>query len=132
MNLSGEDGGPLRLLLIEDSADDAELTTLELADAGIEFHYVRVQDEHALLRALDDFNPQCVLSDLNLPGFSGEQALELVRTHAPRVPFVYVSDGWLDDLPAHRPGGLAPADAQLPKSELQLLPGLLAELLQPR
>ena len=132
MSLSGEDSGPLRLLLIEDSADDAELTTMELSDAGLEFHYVRVQDEYGLLKALGDFKPQCVLSDLNLPGFSGEQALELVRAHAPRVPFVYVSDGWPDELSADRRDGIAPADAQLPKSELQLLPALLAELLQPR
>ena len=71
-----------RILLVEDSADDAELTGIALREAGLHCELRRVYTEAALLAALDDFAPHVVLSDLNLPGFDGERALALVRSHA--------------------------------------------------
>ena len=88
-------GAPtLRLVLVEDSADDADLTQIELAEAGLDVACRRVEDEAGLREALQAFPPDVVVSDLNLPGFSGEQALALVRELAPGVPFVYFSGQW--------------------------------------
>ena len=69
----------LKILLVEDSADDAELLALELADAGIEASWVRVDREAALKAALADGGHDLVVSDLGLPGFDGLEALRCVR-----------------------------------------------------
>ena len=41
--------------------------------------------------ALAAFQPDIVLSDLSMPGFSGDDALRIVRETAPEVPFIFVS-----------------------------------------
>lgn len=82
---------PLRILWVEDSAEDAELLSSGMEDAGVAHEYRRVEDEAGLRSGLADYAPDLVLSDLSLPGFSGERALEVVREVAPRLPFVFLS-----------------------------------------
>lgn len=81
----------IKVLLVEDSREDAELALVELDDDGL-VHEARVVDEEAaFLDALREFKPDIVLSDLSLPGFSGQRALELLRQRDPDLPFIYVS-----------------------------------------
>ncbi|TXK62674.1 response regulator [Alkalisalibacterium limincola] len=82
---------PVRVLLVEDSPEDAELVTGQLEDAGLCFTAERVEDGDALARALDEFQPDLILSDLSLPGYSGHEALALVRQRSPVTPFIFVS-----------------------------------------
>lgn len=82
---------PVRVLLVEDSPEDAELVTGQLEDAGLCFTAQRVEDGEALSRALDEFQPELILSDLSLPGYSGHEALALVRQRTPDTPFIFVS-----------------------------------------
>ncbi|MGY6517119.1 MAG: response regulator [Lysobacteraceae bacterium] len=83
--------GRLRILLVEDSALDAELVVDQLQGDGLDFEWRRVEDEDGLVEALEGWSPDLILSDLSLPGFSGHQALAIVRASSPRVPFVFVS-----------------------------------------
>ncbi len=83
--------GPVRILLVEDSPEDAELTSMQLLDAGLEARFERVDSGQELAKALVDFKPDLVLSDLSMPGFSGYDALKLVRSQKPPVPFIFVS-----------------------------------------
>ncbi|HEY0333386.1 MAG TPA: ATP-binding protein [Stenotrophomonas sp.] len=83
--------GELRVLLIEDSPEDAELLSDQLLDAGLEAVFERVDSEPALRRCLDAFRPDIVLSDLSMPGFSGYDALRVVRALDPQMPFIFVS-----------------------------------------
>jgi PAS domain S-box-containing protein len=82
----------LQVLLLEDSRFDAELIR-----ECLRRHYPQAQvrvacDEAGFAAALAARpQPQLVLSDHELPGFSGAQALELVRAQAPRLPFIFVS-----------------------------------------
>jgi len=82
---------PLRILLIEDSLEDTELTVRELKRGGLEFDWRRVDTELALARACSEFEPTMVLSDYAMPGFDGLSALRLVRELRPEVPFIFVS-----------------------------------------
>ena len=75
--------------------------------------------------ALAEFDPQLVISDLNLPGFSGGEALELVRAHDPALPFVLLTGSAPMALPDPPPA----ADAILSKDELAKLPELVRRLL---
>ena len=88
-----EPGGaaPLRILILEDQPSDAELEQRLLRRAGLDFTAVVVDTEEAFLRELAAFGPEVILSDYSLPGFSGKDALKLVRQRYPQVPFVFLS-----------------------------------------
>nr|WP_305068827.1 response regulator [Luteimonas sp. BDR2-5] len=111
-------------MIVDDSRDDAELVELALCDAGMAIDCRRVHDEAGLVEALRDFLPQLVLSDVNLPGFSGAQALALARAALPGVPVVLMTgalEGLDDDTPQ--------ADALVLKDELDALPAIAIRLL---
>jgi len=84
-------GGPLRILLVEDAAADAELALAELRRAGIDLVALVVDTGDAFRAALRDFSPDLILSDYALPQFSGLAALELAREAAPEVPFIILT-----------------------------------------
>lgn len=81
----------IRLLMVEDVADEARLASLQLSRAGIEHEFVRVDTEAALRHALDEFEPALILSDFSLPHFDGMSALRVARELKPEVPFVFFS-----------------------------------------
>ncbi|EKU24210.1 ATP-binding response regulator [Xanthomonas graminis] len=91
MPTTGTNLGPLRILMVEDSPEDAELLSDQLLDAGLEATFRRVEGESALRAALREFAPDIVLSDLSMPEFSGHQALRVLREHSSSVPFIFVS-----------------------------------------
>ncbi len=82
---------PLRVLLVEDSEDDALLVThlLERHDAALEFE--RVDTPAGLQAALAGEDWDCVISDYQMPAFSGLAAVEIVRRHSAELPFILVS-----------------------------------------
>jgi CheY-like chemotaxis protein len=112
-----------RVLIVDDCADDAELARIELHGAGIAADCRRADSETSLRAALDGFAPHLVLSDLNMPGFSGRHAFAIVRERAPAARFVLLT-GAIEEGAA-----LPPVDAVLLKHELHALPGLVRELL---
>ena len=116
---------PWRILLVDDSSDDAELVGIELAQGGIDAELRCVDSEPTLLDALESFAPQLVLSDMRMPGFSGLRAIELVREHAPAAWFVFLSG----DAGEHVDASLPAPDRRLSKDHLDRLPGLVRELL---
>jgi PAS domain S-box-containing protein len=81
---------PLRVLIIEDNARDAELVVRELHRAGFEPDWRRVDTEKDYVDNLnDDFD--IILSDYAMPGFDGMRALELLKQRGLDTPFVIVS-----------------------------------------
>ena len=82
---------PLRILLLEDSPDDAELVARTLRNGGVRFESRRVDTEAAFVAALESFVPDLILADYMLPGFDGLKALELVRDRYPDLPFIFVT-----------------------------------------
>lgn len=81
----------IRVLQVEDSPLDAELILTELQADGIDYDVRLVDDEPAFVDTLQEFKPHIVLSDLSMPGFSGQRALELLRHLSADTPFIYVS-----------------------------------------
>jgi signal transduction histidine kinase len=81
----------IRVLQVEDSHPDAELALAELEADGLVCEARVVDDEAHFVEALDSFRPHIVLSDLSLPGFSGQRALEVLRARSDDLPFIYVS-----------------------------------------
>jgi two-component system cell cycle sensor histidine kinase/response regulator CckA len=88
----------LRLLLVEDNDDDAELVLRELERAGLRTAVTRVQAEIPLRAALDMGGWDMVIADHAMPGFSGLTALAMVRRADPDLPFLLVSGSIGEDL----------------------------------
>ncbi len=92
MNSPAEPGlRPLRLLLVEDTQNDALLLERTLKKGGFQLDTVRVQTADELRAALDAGGWDFVISDYTMPEFSGLQALAIVRQHSPELPFIIVS-----------------------------------------
>ena len=81
----------LRLLMLEDSPIDAELTMARLSSAGIEFDADRVEEREAFQAALERGGYDAILADFSLPNFDGLSALAMAREVRPGVPFIFVS-----------------------------------------
>ena len=81
----------IRILQVEDSELDAELVLGELDADGLDYEVRLVDDERPYVEALETFRPDIVLSDLSMPGFSGQHALELLRQRDEDLPFIFVS-----------------------------------------
>jgi diguanylate cyclase (GGDEF)-like protein/PAS domain S-box-containing protein len=86
-----ESGGVLRILMIEDSLADVEITLRELKRSGLQFDYRRVETEAELRHECAAFAPDIVLSDFAMPHFDGLSALGIVRKIRPDTPFIFVS-----------------------------------------
>src|SRR5690606_36023724 len=82
---------PLRIILVEDSEDDAELILRALRTLQRPIEWRRVQDGEALRRTLSEFEPELILSDFSMPQFDGMDALGIAAELAPGVPFIFVS-----------------------------------------
>ncbi|MDQ6685219.1 MAG: response regulator [Pseudomonadota bacterium] len=112
-----------RVLHLEDSPLDHELLVAHLQRGGVNAQARRVDSEADFVRALGE--PwDAVVSDYNLPGFSGLAALELLKANTRDVPFILVSGEIGEDtaVEAMRNG----ASDYLQKSALaRLVPALL-------
>lgn len=86
-----ERSSPLRVLLVEDSPDDAELVQRALRTGGLEIDAHVVSTEQGLLAALPAFAPEVVLSDWALPGYSASEAVAAVHAWDASVPCILVS-----------------------------------------
>ncbi|HNT77859.1 MAG TPA: response regulator [Anaerolineae bacterium] len=83
--------GPLRVLILEDEAFDAELEIATLEEAGYVCQWERVETRAEFLTRLDAPNYDIILADYNLPAFDGLTALQLLLERDLNLPFVLVS-----------------------------------------
>jgi len=88
--------GLVRVLMVEDVADDAALVERELRRAGITGATRRVDSERAYREALQTFAPDIILTDHSLPTFGAADALRIALLEAPDTPVIVVT-GSLDE-----------------------------------
>ncbi len=113
----------LRVLHLEDSELDHELMLAQLRRGGIDAQALRVESERDFLQALKQ--PwDAIISDYNLPGFSGLVALDLWRAEGADLPFILVSGeiGEESAVEAMRSGA---TDYLLKNNLIRLAPALL-------
>lgn len=88
---------PVRILILEDRASDDDLMEFELQEAGLVFTSKWVKNEREYVQALHEFSPDLILSDYDLPQYTGALALiEAKRLH-PEVPFIVVTGAFDED-----------------------------------
>ncbi|MDW9404605.1 PAS domain-containing protein, partial [Pseudomonas soli] len=84
-------GAPLRLLLVEDSSMDAELTVLCLERSGLQVQSRLVYDHVGVEHALREGSYDLILCDCVLPGSSGTDVLAIAQRLSPDLPFIFLS-----------------------------------------
>ena len=82
---------PLRVLFVEDTAEDVELGLIALRSGGFEPSARVVQSADGLRAALSEDGWDIVIADYRMPGFDGIRALRLVRELNGDLPFILVS-----------------------------------------
>ena len=87
----------LRILFLEDRAEDALLAIEELRAAGFQLEWVRVVSETEFRDRLKA-EPDLILADYTLPQFDGLRALRIVRESGLDIPFIIVSGSIGEDL----------------------------------
>ena len=81
----------LRLLLVEDSENDALLILSELKSYGYETHHQRVYTEEAMRQALNNHTWDVVIADYKIPRFGALEALKILHETGIDMPFIVVS-----------------------------------------
>ena len=117
----------VRVLMVEDNDNDAVLINRELARLTPPPAVQHVRTKPAFATALEGFAPHAILSDHNIPGFGGWEALEIAQRARPDVPFILVT-GSLDEETAVRYLKGGAADYILKDRLVRLGPALLEAL----
>jgi PAS domain S-box-containing protein len=83
---------PLKVLIVNDSEDDALLLSLELKRGGFQVNYRRVDTERNMIKALKSETWDLVISDYTMDNFSGLDALRVLKWQGVELPFILISD----------------------------------------
>jgi signal transduction histidine kinase len=118
----------LNILMVEDSPYDAELIQRELKKGGIKFTARIVQNKEDYEKALDDFFPDIILTDHQLPAFSSVEALAIAKIRKPEIPFILITGTVSEEFAVSimRDG----ADDYLLKSRIVRLPSAIEQALK--
>lgn len=81
----------IKILIVEDSPRDAQLVLGELRDGGFEPVFERVQTAEAMRSALASQTWDVILSDFQMPKFTGLEALSILKETGMDYPFILLS-----------------------------------------
>ena len=118
---------PLRVLLIEDSEDDAILIINELREGGYDPTFERVETRETMESALGAQEWDIIIADYRLPTFSGIEALEMVCKGSTDCPFIIVS-GQISEETAVKAMRAGAQDYILKNNLARLVPAVEREL----
>jgi two-component system, NarL family, sensor histidine kinase UhpB len=81
----------LKILYLEDSVPDAEMTGRILKMAGIPYHFKLVDTQEEYEDALQRYHPDLILADHSLFQFNSFEALRLFKQSQLNIPFILVT-----------------------------------------
>ena len=118
----------IKVLMLEDLVDDAELIKWQLKREKIACECQRVDTEEEFVNAIREFVPDVILSDHSLPQFNSIKALKIAKNKLPDVPFILVTGSVSEEfaVTCMKSG----ADDYILKSNLARLPASIQACLQ--
>jgi diguanylate cyclase (GGDEF)-like protein len=87
-----------RILFVEDNPADIELCRVQLERDGLHFDWRSASSEATLRTAMRDFEPDIVLCDYSMPGYSGRAALDYIHRQDSKIPVLVLSGSITEDL----------------------------------
>ena len=81
----------ISILHLEDQSSDSVLVKAIISKGFSSFDYHFVDDEAGFLKALRELKIDVILSDYQIPGYSGFEALHVVKNLYPHIPFIFVT-----------------------------------------
>lgn len=87
----------LHILIVEDLPSDAELAQRELKTVLDNFSTQVVETEESYLEALNEFMPDLIISDYEMPEFDGLSALKIQQEKYPFIPFIILTGSMNED-----------------------------------
>ena len=81
----------LRILFVEDLETDYELAQWYLRKDDLSFDSICVDTKQEFINALDEFQPELIISDYSMPEFNGMQALQITLENHPEIPFIVLT-----------------------------------------
>lgn len=120
----------MKILLLEDLEEDAELIQRTLKKQGLNHEARRVDTREEFSGALDDFKPDVILSDHALPLFNSLEALNICKHKHTDAPFILVTGAVSEEFAVNclKQG----ADDYVLKSNLVRLPSAIQNAIRQR
>ena len=88
----------LRILLLEDNKYDAELIQNELSKSQLSYTSKRVWNKESFANEIEEFQPDIILADFNLPEFNAIEALAILKNKSSRIPLILVTGSLGEEL----------------------------------
>jgi len=117
----------LRVLIIEDSEDDASLIIRELKKGGYNPVYDRVESAAAMEKSLEEKQWDIILCDYTLPEFTAPSAISMLKETNIDIPIIIVS-GTMGEEKAIDCMRLGAQDYILKRNMFRLCPAIAREL----
>ena len=87
--LTRADGSPLRVLVVDDEVNIAELLRMALRYEGWDIETAHTG--RTAVSAAKEFAPDAIVLDMMLPDFDGMEVLRKVRAHSPEIPVLFLT-----------------------------------------
>jgi signal transduction histidine kinase len=81
----------LKILMLEDREEDAGLINRTLTKDGVDYTSQNVDTREEFVKALEQYNPDVILSDHALPQFNSLEALKICKQSGFKGPFILVT-----------------------------------------
>ena len=78
----------IKILILEDLPTDAVLAEREIRKVLPSVKFQRVENRGDFIQALDEFQPDLIVSDYQMPAFDGMSALKISLEKTPLTPFI--------------------------------------------
>ncbi|MGK7904915.1 MAG: PAS domain S-box protein [Hormoscilla sp.] len=88
----------IKVLILEDSPEDAELMVYELRRCGFELEWQRVERKQDYEQAIASSSFDIIITDYSLPGFDAKSALQILRSRSLDIPSIIVSGTISDEV----------------------------------
>jgi len=119
----------LRVLLLEDLSTDQMLVKRQVLKFAPNCLFATANSKKSFEEQLNWASFDLILSDYNLPGYNGLEALLFVKESRPHTPFIFIT-GTLDDEEKVAQAILSGASGYILKKNLRELPEKLTAILQ--